>query len=233
MVNYQQGKIYKIVCNTSGLVYIGSTCQKLLSQRLSEHVSNYKQYLIQKKNYISSYEVIEYGNYEIILVENCPCNTRDELYMRERFYIENQECINMVNPIRFKEDNMQYNKKYYQENQEKRKLQRKKYREENKEKEKIYYQKYHEKNKEIRNLASMKYREENKEKIKLLYKKYYEENHEKEKIRHIKYHEENKDKVKTFSENYRNTNRDSINFKQREKRRIKSIYLEQLKYYNL
>jgi hypothetical protein len=38
MVNYELAKIYKIVCNKTGMVYIGSTCQRLLSQRLSGHV---------------------------------------------------------------------------------------------------------------------------------------------------------------------------------------------------
>ena len=228
MVNYQQGKIYKIVCNTSGLVYIGSTCQKSLSQRLSEHVSNYKQYLIQKKNYISSFELIKHGNYDIILIENSPCNTKDELYMRERF-----QCVNMVNPIRLKEDNKKYNKKYYQENQEREKLRRKKYLEENKEKVKIYHHNYHEKNKEKCNLISKRYREENREKIQLLYKKYCNENKEKEKLRHKKYYDENKDKTKLYTQNYREAKREAINFKQREKRRLQSLYLEQLKYYNL
>ena len=42
MPDYQQGKIYKIVCNTTGLLYIGSTTQKFLSSRLSGHMRNYK-----------------------------------------------------------------------------------------------------------------------------------------------------------------------------------------------
>ena len=45
MVNYQQGKIYKIVCNMTGMVYVGSTCEQRLSQRLARHVLNYKKFL--------------------------------------------------------------------------------------------------------------------------------------------------------------------------------------------
>ena len=34
MRDYKDGKIYKIVCNNTGLTYYGSTCEKRLSRRL-------------------------------------------------------------------------------------------------------------------------------------------------------------------------------------------------------
>ena len=54
MVNYEHGKIYKKVCNETGLIYIGSTAQKFLSTRLGGHEANYKQYLNGNFNYITS-----------------------------------------------------------------------------------------------------------------------------------------------------------------------------------
>ena len=42
MPDYSKGKIYRIVCNTTGKVYIGSTSQDYLSQRLRKHVEEYK-----------------------------------------------------------------------------------------------------------------------------------------------------------------------------------------------
>ena len=42
MTDYQLGKIYRIVCNTTGLTYYGSTCEPTLARRLSGHVVNYK-----------------------------------------------------------------------------------------------------------------------------------------------------------------------------------------------
>ena len=36
MVNYQLGKIYKIVDNTNGNIYIGSTCEPTLARRLAK-----------------------------------------------------------------------------------------------------------------------------------------------------------------------------------------------------
>ena len=40
MVNYQLGKIYKLVDNTNGNIYIGSTCKPYLSSRLVQHKSS-------------------------------------------------------------------------------------------------------------------------------------------------------------------------------------------------
>ena len=59
MVNYADGKIYRIVCNTTGLTYYGSTTQ-LLYKRLHEH----------KKLKCSSKIIIEGENYDIILVDD-------------------------------------------------------------------------------------------------------------------------------------------------------------------
>ena len=38
MVNYQNGKIYKIVCDITDFVCVGSTCQSL-NKRWNEHIS--------------------------------------------------------------------------------------------------------------------------------------------------------------------------------------------------
>ena len=45
MVNYANGKIYKIIDNTNNNIYYGSTCQKL-KERKAQHIRGYKQYLI-------------------------------------------------------------------------------------------------------------------------------------------------------------------------------------------
>ena len=123
MVNYQNGKVYKLVCNTTGFVYYGSTCEITLARRLADHKTKYNQ-----KKQLTSSKIIENGNYGIFLVEMYPCNSRDELNMRERFYIENNECVNKMIPIRTKEEKTlrikEYNAKYhplfYEKNKEKK-----------------------------------------------------------------------------------------------------------------
>jgi hypothetical protein len=103
MVNYSLGKIYKIVCNITGETYIGSTCQKSLSLRLSSHKS------IDNKTY--SRQIIERDNFSIVLLEDYPCQTRDQLRARERHWIDSTVCINKNKPLTDAERD-QYGKKW-------------------------------------------------------------------------------------------------------------------------
>ena len=82
MVDYSNGEIYRIVCNSTGKVYIGSTTQSL-SKRLSSHRLDYKKCLNGKYQFITSFEIIKENNYEIILIENVPCNNKQELFRKK------------------------------------------------------------------------------------------------------------------------------------------------------
>jgi len=99
MPNYEKAKIYKIIDNTNGNIYIGSTCEKYLSRRLDGHKTKYKYHIQGKKNfrYTSSFDIIKNNDYKIILIENYSCKNKDELRMREQFYIDNTLCINKHN----------------------------------------------------------------------------------------------------------------------------------------
>ena len=110
MVNYQLGKIYRIVCNTTGLTYYGSTCEDTMAKRLSHHKDSYKRYLNGNYGFTTSFEILKNENYEIILVENFPCNSKDQLHARERFYIESNECVNKIIPTRTKKEYREQNK---------------------------------------------------------------------------------------------------------------------------
>ncbi len=138
MVNYQNSKIYKIESPLGDKIYIGSTTKEYLSQRMDTHRSEYKSWKLDKlKKRTKSVEVFdEYGleNCIIVLLENCPCNTKDEIYSREAFYIKSMKCVNHNIPNRtiaeWREDNLdktyEYNIKYYDAHKEQRKLQRSK-----------------------------------------------------------------------------------------------------------
>jgi hypothetical protein len=96
MNKYSEGKIYKIVCNKTGLFYIGSTYRSL-EQRLKEHICNFNSYINNKSNKrISSAFVLIKNDYQIVLIENYPCNTKKELIDREFYYISNLDCVNML-----------------------------------------------------------------------------------------------------------------------------------------
>ena len=137
MVNYQLGKIYKIV--TGDLTYIGSTCEPILSRRLAKHVSDYKRWKNNKNHYLTSYEVLKKDNYEIFLLESYPCNSKDELHARERHYIENNICVNKVIPCRSQ-------KEYYNDNIDKIKEGFKVYNQNHKHDKKEYDKEYRETN---------------------------------------------------------------------------------------
>jgi hypothetical protein len=143
MVNYSNGKIYKIQkMGGNAEIYIGSTTKQYLSQRLEKHRSDYKRFKSGKiiKN-ISSFDIFEkYGveNCEIVLIESVQCDTKDELLQHERRHIEANECVNKVIPIRTKDEKIEIGKQYYEDNKEVIKEKKKVYRENNKDKIKAY-----------------------------------------------------------------------------------------------
>tara|TARA_R110000765_G_scaffold257224_1_gene357514 strand:- start:10 stop:492 length:483 start_codon:yes stop_codon:yes gene_type:complete len=122
MVNYQNGKIYKIVSDNTDKIYIGSTTQRLISMRLSSHVRDFN-----AGKLLSSRHILKYGNYSVCLVELFPCNSVDELNQRERHYIETLDCVNKCIPGRTKQEYTEDNKEkiiaskrqYYKDNKEK------------------------------------------------------------------------------------------------------------------
>jgi hypothetical protein len=113
MEKLKVGKIYKIVDNTNGNIYIGSTTEKL-NQRLSKHKCDYKSYLNGKDRNCTSFEIIKNNNYRIELIKYIIYKDRIELLQRERYYIENNECININIPSRTDKE-YRNNKEYYKE----------------------------------------------------------------------------------------------------------------------
>ena len=83
-------KIYRIVDNTNGNVYVGST--KLdLERRISLHISNNKN---PNNSNCSSDIIIQNNDYFYEIIEECDLNNRKE---RERYYINHTEkCINTI-----------------------------------------------------------------------------------------------------------------------------------------
>ena len=145
MVNYNNGKIYKIENNVDNMIYIGSTTKQYLSQRMVSHRTAFKRWKRGEKSKVMAFEMFDkHGieNCKIVLLELVNCNTNDELLAREAFYIKSLVCVNKNIPLRTqKEYNMDnkeklrdYHKEYYNDNKEKISDYSKKYQENNKEK---------------------------------------------------------------------------------------------------
>jgi hypothetical protein len=190
------GFIYQIYDNTNGNKYYGST-KETLSRRLCKHRGDYKCFLNGDKNkFMTSFKIIENENYAISLVETVEFNDKIELKARERYFIENNECVNKNIPNRTIKE----------------------YREANKEKIREYYKQYNGANKDITkqwyeaNKEHIKeYYEANKEKIKEKNKEYQQQNKEKIKEKKKQYHQQNKERIKEYQKQYREAKKQLIN----------------------
>jgi hypothetical protein len=73
-------KIYRIFSLIGGVCYIGQTGNKYISRRLSQHVYNKRNSLC----YCSSFEVLQYSDYKIELIDECEdkdVNTLENKYI--------------------------------------------------------------------------------------------------------------------------------------------------------
>jgi len=220
MNKYQNGKIYKIVCNITGDVYVGSTI-KTLEKRLIHHKSDAKM-----KQNICSYIIIDRGDYKIELIEDYPCNNSKELRKREGYYQKEIDCINKRiagrNGKGWREDNKEHlkikRKQYCIDNAESIAEYQKEYSKNNKEKLSKYNKEYHIKNREKIIVKVKKYHDENKEKIDEYQKSYYQKNKEKLKNRVKQNRLNNLERDKETKRLYYQKNKERIARERKEKR---------------
>tara|TARA_R110000772_G_scaffold213273_1_gene323844 strand:+ start:351 stop:1019 length:669 start_codon:yes stop_codon:yes gene_type:complete len=211
MPDYQKSKIYKLVSEHTDEIYIGSTIQKLCI-RLSGHACDFRK----GKNKYSSKKLFELGKVKIILIENVPCDSKEELLKHERNYIETMDCVNKNMPGRTKSE-------YYHDNKEEILKQKKEYKRKNidkiKERNKEYYLKNKDKIKE--------YDLKNIDKIKERKKEYYLKNKDKLKEQKKEHYLKNKDtikersKVRTICDCGLDMRKDSISKHKKSKNHIK------------
>ena len=156
---YSEGKIYFLMNDLNHeIFYVGNTIQKL-KRRLGRHKNaafdfNRECFNCKKCNYIRLMNINDdhgYDNISIHLIENYSCESKNDLFFRERHWINLlNPCCNMIIPIRTKEEWNEYHRNYINQNKH------------------IISQKnkdYCEKNKFIISERKKKYYERNKEKI--------------------------------------------------------------------
>ena len=100
MTDYSTWKIYKLVADGTDDIYIGSTTQKLY-KRLAVH----KCRAANEHNYCTSRFLFEKGNVSIILIEDYPCERKEQLLTRERHCIETLPNISCNIPGRTSKEN--------------------------------------------------------------------------------------------------------------------------------
>ena len=130
MVNYQNGLIYKIVCNDLRVkeTYYGSTTN--FNQRVKQHKRtcnniNDKGYNEPKYKFIR--ENGGWSEWSMILIKDFPCNSKRELEREERYEMEKDDnrlnsCLPTRTPKEYREDNREelkeIRKKSYENNKE-------------------------------------------------------------------------------------------------------------------
>ena len=59
VVDYSQGKIYKMVSAETDKIYIGSTALPRLCTRMAQHRSDFHRYQLGKRGYVASFELLQ------------------------------------------------------------------------------------------------------------------------------------------------------------------------------
>jgi hypothetical protein len=167
MTDYSKGLIYKLCCKDTDItdIYIGSTTG--FRHRKSGHKGSCNNENSTKYNYGVYKFIRENGggweNWDMVLVEYYPCETKLELEKKER------EIIEKLKPTLNKKIPTRTDKEYREDSKEKKAKQSKKYREENKEKiskrKKIWCEENKEKIKIYREERKEEIREKKKEKM--------------------------------------------------------------------
>ena len=145
-------KIYRLHNERLKLTYYGSTIQPI-EIRFRRHKSDVKHGLCSSKRLFEEGDEVTCD-----VIEYVDCLKKVTLHKRERYYIENFDCVNKQIPSRTKVE-------YRHDNKEKFKEYGIKYRHDNKEKFKEYAIQYRQDNKEIMNEIKKQYYQDNKEKI--------------------------------------------------------------------
>jgi hypothetical protein len=156
-IDYSKCLIYKICCKDPNIsdIYVGHTTD--LRKRKNCHRSrcnnkNYEYYYLYVYQFIRDHG--NFDNFEIIVIEQYPCENSIQASARERYWLETlQATLNKYVPSRTKQEY----EEQYREQKNKYNIQ---YREQNGE----YYRQYREQNREIINEKAKQYREQNEEK---------------------------------------------------------------------
>lgn len=171
---YQKGKIYKLVNNVDDKIYVGSTASTL-TKRKCGHKHKAKSE-IDRRVYKHLNE-IGWENVEIVLVENYPCNSKDELNARERKWIEELKAeLNITMPTRTQQDIAKSKRKWQQNNKEKVAEKKRQWEQDNKEKIAARVKQYRQDNKEKIAEWTRQYQQDNKEKVAEKNRKYQQNN---------------------------------------------------------
>ena len=113
--------IYAVYASPCHLPYYGSTV-RTLARRKTVHKSAYKRFKAGKAKKYSAYRLFDDVGFENCIfetVERLPDDfTKKQMLEREKFWIENNVCINKNRPVRTEEERKSWEHTYYETNRE-------------------------------------------------------------------------------------------------------------------
>ena len=121
MPDFSLTKVYRIVSESAGLTYVGSTAQERLSSRMSTHRAEYKRWMnkVPGAKYCTSFEVMKNDDAQITLLQAySECKSSDEKRMYEQEWQDRIECVNIISAYTSEEEKKQYHKEYNSVNRE-------------------------------------------------------------------------------------------------------------------
>ena len=221
MVNYKNGKIYKLWSPEGDMIYIGSTCRGL-AHRKAQHKD--------KPNTTSKILFDTYTDIRIELIEEYPCDNKEQLNRKEGEYIRTLDCVNRCVAGRtekeWREDNKEHLEEYREENKEHHAEKNREYYQKNKGHVQEKHKEYRENNKGHLQEKQKEYCEKNKERIAEKKKEWWEENKERLAEKKKEYREKNKEHIAQQNREYREKNKEHIaqqNREYRERKRLEKV----------
>jgi len=138
VIDYKKGKIYKIINDINDEIYVGSTVLTL-AQRFGHHKEDSLKYQ-DRKIYKFVADNGGWSHFKIILIEDYPCDRKEQLLMREQYYKETLKAtLNDKNCFGLDKERMEiYQKQFYQQHIDELKQQMKQYYTNNKDEIKQY-----------------------------------------------------------------------------------------------
>jgi len=213
-IDYQKTVIYKIVCNDLSVLftYVGMTTD--FTNRKRNHKNSCNNVNNNRHN-LKVYQIIRlnggWDNWNMLIIEQYPCNNDIEARLKEREWYEKLNAnLNSIRPLATKEEHKEQQKEYTENHKEQMKEYRDEYNETHKEESKAQHKEYY---------------ETHKEEIKAQCKEYQEAHKDEVNAKRKEYREAHKDEVNAKQKLYRETHKDEVNAKQKLYRETKKIKL--------
>jgi hypothetical protein len=86
------GSIYKITSQSTNKIYIGST-RKDIKHRFKQHQLSYDIAVGKKQLYISSFEILKYGDAKIELIKNVDCKPDELVQIEKQEILKNHDIV--------------------------------------------------------------------------------------------------------------------------------------------